>query len=105
MRLTKEHVGKKVRNNTACLLGELLAVYDRYIWLDEQNAGVSTVTNADNWELIEEPKKPSERIQELIGPTRSDAEWSERFQQAVLTYLDEQHEKLTEQREEQREKK
>lgn len=36
---------------------------------------------------------PSERIQELIGPTRSDQEWQERAIKCIIDYLDEQHRK------------
>ena len=37
--------------------------------------------------------KPSERIYQLIGETRSDPEWQERCLEAVIEYLDEQWEK------------
>lgn len=33
--------------------------------------------------------KPSQRINQIIGPTRSDSEWQERAVEAIIHYLDE----------------
>lgn len=36
--------------------------------------------------------KPSQRIYKLIGPVSSDAEWKEKAIDAIIEFLDEQHE-------------
>ena len=36
--------------------------------------------------------KPSSRIYQIIGETRSDPEWQERAVEAIMQYLDEQAE-------------
>lgn len=36
--------------------------------------------------------KPSQRIYQIIGETRSDPEWQERAIEAIIQFLNEQHE-------------
>ena len=99
MKITKEHIGKRAAKGGGQFV-EVLAVTEQTVvgrfpsWGEEH-----TWANGDDWELYEEPKKPSERIAELLKSTcdREDsgigcARKSHELL-AVMAYLDEQAEK------------
>lgn len=71
MRLNNSHMGKKVNlNNDIPLV--VIAVHDDEVWCQTESGGHTTFDADGDWEIIEEPKnisrKPSERINELMGP-------------------------------------
>lgn len=92
-------VGDKIRQD--CFDGGLyvkILYIGEHTFLSRYNDGREYLwrLGTEKWELYSEPerpKKPSERILELIGPTRSDPEWQEKFFDMVLVYLDEQFDK------------
>jgi len=99
MRITKEHVGKKVRLSHWSG-GEFLEVLcvggNRFFSRSENGAEDNWLIDCD-WHLVEEPKKPSERITEILieyqrkgGLGANDSCWC-RFR-AIEQYLDEQYE-------------
>ena len=95
MRITKEMVGKKVKLShwenreaeTVTAVGEM-----RFLSFN-RDGQENTYFQAMDWQLVEEPKKPSQRIAELIGKTMDDMEYQERAIDAIIEFLDEQKDK------------
>ena len=86
MKITSEHIGKKVRaiNTYGQLIVEFVGAD---LWIGE--SGTKWMTEG-YWELVEEPKKPSERIKELQSKRGTNfLDWIG----AVEDLLDEQAEK------------
>lgn len=91
MRLTKQHEGKFVRVPDGETIKVLKIGEDRFFG-DGQISGEGSWPTQFPWEIVEPKKKPSQRINEIVGETRSDPEWQERAIEAILIYLDEQEE-------------
>jgi len=96
MKIGPEHIGKRVRpKETGNYCATVLCVDGNRCWLRAENGHRGTYVADDNWELVEEPKRPSERIAEILRDYASpslhvaDREAIE----AVIDYLDEQWEK------------
>lgn len=89
MKLTQEHVGKDVYHRTLSLAGKLLAVYQNSVWFLNHN-GPGTYENSDYWELVEEPKLPSQRIREKYNPLdQNEAASLGLWIKVIVEYLDE----------------
>lgn len=102
MRITKEYIGKKVRQKgwgkgEYRLIewmggeGEYIAGHDEKGYVFAEKA-YSTSYRIDTWELYQEEKKPSERINEIAYKERLDnSPFSfSREVDAIKQYLDEQ---------------
>lgn len=93
MKIGPEHVGKyvvtvgkrKARINT---------VHNGRFWAEYPDGDMVTFSCAADWQLVEEPKKPSERIHELCrtAPIFNTAFNPQRYLDAICAYLDELHE-------------
>lgn len=105
MKLGPEHIGKKITSSVNALsdLYTILAVKEQRCWL-EASDGYNFICDCDNnWELVEEPKRPSERINEILcDELRTSISSSFTIQETPVTshhinaikkYLDEQWEK------------
>lgn len=68
MKLTKEHIGKMVWHDLGPEeeAGLVVAVGDELAILKAQHGEYSAFADGD-WGFVEEPKKPSERIREIIS--------------------------------------
>lgn len=102
MRLGPEHIGRIIRWNgwNSSVNGKLLAVEEKHLWIKTNNTAdpytysIDDTDGAYKWELVEERKKPSDRIREFYaarggnGFKGSTPEWN-----AILDYLDESEEK------------
>lgn len=89
-RITEEHIGWKTRSGSI-----VLAIHGNVVWLKCSDETYSTNT-VFQWELLPpapKPKKPSERIEEMIGKTHDDVEWNMRAVEKIIEFLDEQHER------------
>lgn len=94
MRLTKDYIGKKVRrywhqegHSTTVLVGW---VKDGCVAGTDQDGKVFFSCVFDDWELVGEKKKPSERIREIlrsIGP-RTPGEGSMGWQESGLGMME-----------------
>lgn len=110
MRLTKEHIGKKVRwtgwNNG--LIGILKGIDGTSAWIrfPEGNHDTHNTEDGSNyfWEIVEPKKKPSEIIyaklagtifisSNTISPSVDSTEYANRRIDMILDFLDEQSEK------------
>lgn len=97
MKIGPEHIGKKVTSdpNDSDYYCILLAIHDDHVWVKDSTGVIFTAPRDNDWELVEEPKRPSERIAEILRDYASpslhvaDREAIE----AVIDYLDEQWEK------------
>lgn len=93
MKLGPEHIGKRVRSKeTGNYCATVLCVDGNRCWLRAENGHRGTYFADDNWELVEEPKRPSERINEIVDRHRA-LGISQEIVVAIITYLDEQWEK------------
>lgn len=98
MKLTKEHVGKRVAR----------PIWEKGDWLliewldngfyaghdDQGRPFASTIGSDEDWEIVDSKKKPSDRINEIIGdnPFNSSIASAMRSVIAIIEYLDEQAE-------------
>lgn len=101
MRLTEKDIGKKVFQDEN-LVYVLISINGNFLWLfeeDEASYQYKTLTNSNDWQVLEPPKLPSERIMDRIkGFYPADykmtlEDWSGyfcEFRDAVLDVLDEQ---------------
>ena len=96
MIITKEHEGKRIEGHAR--KGVVLAVDGDYFWLKHDSGKENeTCMVSGAWELVEDPKKPSERINELASEYREEVNgrgldgdpWKFTIQ-GVIRYLDEQ---------------
>lgn len=100
MKITTQHVGKRFINGRHIVT--ILFVGQQRIFVRDQNGNETGWDNEDtDWQLVEEPKKPSERINDLLGakgwlPIHEWDSAPKNIQDAllaILTHLDEQAEK------------
>jgi hypothetical protein len=96
MKITADHIGKKVSCSggigepTMFKVRVLAVAKDNFIGVYHEE-GEETLFRTDaKWELVEEGKKPSDRIEELAGGSMEYAVTSRQIS-AILDYLDEQH--------------
>lgn len=93
MKLTEEHIGRTIkgRSDTA----EVLAVHNGWAWVFVNNIRHDTwFQEHPDYSLIEQIKKPSERIGEIVRESDSQLQDTPlKVLNAVLQYLDEQAEK------------
>ena len=92
MRLTKEHIGKKVLSEASEEIFTVISVDEGAAWLKYENGIHSTFDCDYGFKLVEEPKKPSERIKELtiINPLTRICDDQIK---GIISYLDEEFEK------------
>lgn len=92
MKLSELKVGMIVKH--ACwgntdYTASVLCVGEKQVFLRGEDGDEFARDYQSNWTEIKPAKKPSERIHEIIGPTRSDPEWQEKAIDAILKFLDE----------------
>jgi len=96
MKLGPEHIGKKVRAKgdveSVYFPATVISVDDGFVWVRTRGGSRYTYAPEIDWELVEEPKRPSERINEIVDRHRA-LGISQEIVVAIITYLDEQWEK------------
>lgn len=80
-------IGMKVKYRSR--LFEIIGIYNSTAWVYNADDNDDFSVACDALTPIVEPKKPSERIAEIIGKTSSDPEWQERAIDAIIQFLDE----------------
>lgn len=102
MKLTKEHIDRKVLSPYNHELMKVLGVTDDLVWakyIGGQSDGfLTTIINCDLWQLASEDKKPSDRIDEIIRERQQNPIWAmqsthEERMNALIQFLDEEWEK------------
>ncbi len=68
MKIDSSMIGKRFCDKEGVIF-TVLALHKNNCWLETRNGTCFSSTNQLNWELVEEPKKPSERIQEIVNET------------------------------------
>ena len=91
MKLTSEHIGRKVRRKFSGSFF-LIGIDGERVWVKGRIGETwryETCENDEQWELVEEPKKPSEIIMAMGNGTDSAC----RLSHNILKWLDEHWDK------------
>lgn len=92
MKLDQSHVGKRLRRPAWQPEDwlKIVAIEGGYVFgIDENDTGFVDEDKFTDWELVSEPKKPSEIISEIYASGRARARFKPEID-AVIQYLDEQ---------------
>lgn len=98
MKLDQSHAGRTVRSQNGLVVGVLIGFDEGQVVLKYGNGDYFKHLNSEDverenpWELVSEPKKPSERIREiLVRDYPNQVVHTPEGYYAIMSYLDEVH--------------
>lgn len=94
MKLGPEHIGKRVRMQDwdKKAFAIIRGIYQHKVWLWFDDGSSGSWLASEDWEVIEEPKRPSDQIWEMARSKDRNVSPTE-FESAIMIYLDAQWEK------------